>query len=116
MIKQYQKREIPITVMKIIKSVCIDYDRRAFELKRDEIAEKTRETFLTLNTAIDAALESVEAGLRRGLFEDIKLGRGYNFSPCSAFICKTCYYSRKNKVIFIMAHNMNLIDGHETTE
>lgn len=110
MINQYQKREIPITVMKIIKSVCIDYDRRALELKRGTTTEKTRATFLILNTAIDDALQTVETGLQRGLLEDIKLGRGYNFSPCSAFICKTCYYSRKNKVIFNMAHNMNLID------
>lgn len=107
--KIYYRWEIPSSVVRLVEAICADYDRREQAIKHSSLTGETLETYARLNAAIDAGLESVEPGIRRFMLDDIWLGRGYDFSPCSPFLAKNSYYKRKKKVIHDIAKELKLI-------
>ena len=104
--KIYYRHEIPSSVVNIVKSVCADYDRRARVIGIDG---SVLDTYLQLNGIIDKALEEVEPGIRRIILDDVRLGRGYDFSPASPFLAKNTYYSKKRKLVYDIAKGLRLI-------
>ena len=107
--KMYFKWEIPTSVVDIVKTLCADYDRIERMIKHAAITGAVLEKYVELNSIIDKALEDVEAGIRRTLLEDIKNGRGYDFSAASPFLAKNTYYQRKRKLIHDIAQGLALI-------
>ena len=105
----FYRYEIPKSVVLIVKSVCADYDRRRLLSEMGDIDEGVKARYDYLNRAIDDALEDIDPGIRRVLLEDIRINRGYDYSPASPFITKNCYYMRKKKVIHDIAKGLSLI-------
>jgi hypothetical protein len=101
----YDNYEVPKGVVNIVKTVCADYDRRS----KGNADEAVLETYLQLNGVIDTALEEIEAGIRRVILDDVRLGRGYDFSPASPFLAKNSYYNRKRQFVYNVARGLKLI-------
>lgn len=107
--KIYFSRDIPASVVNIVKTVCADYDRRERMIKHSSITGTVLEKYVEWNAIIDKALEDVEVGIRRSLLEDVQHGRGYDFSATSPFLAKNTYYKRKRKLIYDIAQGLLLI-------
>ena len=100
---------LPASVVGIVVSHVADYDRRKACITRGGYSESVLDYYRKLNSVIDCSLAIVEEALRNDLFEDIKTGRGYSFSPASSIICKNGYYARKRKVLRLIAEGLNLV-------
>ena len=107
--RTYFKWEIPSGVVAIVKAVCADYERRERAIRYSNITGEVLSRYVELNAVIDNALEEVEIGIRRDLLEDIREGRGYDFSATSPFLAKNTYYQRKRKLIHDIAEGLFLI-------
>jgi len=103
------KWDIPYSVVKIVHSLCVDYDRRVVSIASTDTAPDVINQYKALNQVIDTALEEVEIGIRRTMLDDIQKHRGYDFSPASPYISKNTYYMRKRKIIHDIAKLLNLI-------
>ena len=102
--------DIPYSVVNIVHSICVDYDRRAQIISHAEAPLSSVESqYIQLNQAVDQALAGVEIAIRRTMLDDIQKRRGYDFSPASPFISKNTYYMRKRKIIHDIAKLLNLI-------
>lgn len=108
--KMYFRYEIPTNVVNIVKAICVDYERRKQLLRNDSALDPdVRAELLSLNVALESALDNVEIGIRKIILGDIQNNRGYDHSRSAAFLAKNTYYSRKRKLIYDIAKNMNLI-------
>ena len=107
--KMYFKWELPASVVNIVKTVCADYDRRARMIKCTATTDSVLARYAELNAIVDKALEDVDIGIRRDLLEDVKKGRGYDFSAASPFLAKNTYYRHKRKLIHDIAKGLSLI-------
>lgn len=105
--KVFHDFDIPATVVSIVRAICADYDRRirVMYMKDGDVQEQYR----TLNDAVDQSLLCIECGIRKIIFDDICLGRGYDHSPASAMMAKTSYYNRKKKAIHDIADKLKFI-------
>lgn len=107
--KKYFKWELPASVVDIVKAVVSDYDRRERAIKHSAITGEVLIRYVELNGVIDIALQDVEIGIRRDLLDDIRTGRGYDFSRASPFLAKNTYYQRKRKLIYDVAKGLALL-------
>lgn len=105
----YYKYEIPPLVVEIVKALCADYDRRERAIRYAAITGAVLARYVELNGAIDAALADLDPELRRGMLEDISLGRGYNLSMISPYLAKNTYYYKKRKLIHDIALQLALL-------
>ena len=105
----YRKWDLPPTVVQLVVDMCKDYDRRNVVINFNTASKDVIESHKRTNGIIDAALETVEQGLRRDMLNDIILNRGYNFSPTSPIISKCTYYLRKRQIVYTIAKQMFLI-------
>lgn len=105
----YYRYEIPKSVVVIVKSVCADYDRRRLLSEMGDLDESVKNRYDYLNGAIDSALVEIDPGIRRVLLDDIRINRGYDYSPASPFLTKNSYYMRKKKIIHDIAKGLSLI-------
>ena len=101
--KLYFKYDIPTSVVDIVKTICVDYERRERSIKFGNITGAVLARYIELNSIIDAALEDVELGIRKSLLRDIQKRRGYDFSEANWAISKNAYYRRKRKLIYDIA-------------
>lgn len=107
--KMYFRWEIPSTVVKIVNSICADYERREKIIKYSVETGAVLEKSIELNAIVDKALEDIEPGIRREIITDISEGRGYNKSGCSVIMGKNAYYRRRRKLVHDIAVTMSLI-------
>ena len=107
--RTYFKWEIPSTVVKIVNSICADYDRRELIIQHSSACGDVLEKMIELNTIVNNALESVEPGIRKDIIKDISEGRGYFKSNCCIIMEKNTYYRRRRKLVHDIAVLMNLI-------
>ena len=105
----YFKWEIPSTVVKIVNSICADYDRREKIIKYSTVTGAVLEKSIELNAIVDKALEDIEPGIRKEIISDIAEGRGYYRSGCSVIMEKNAYYRRRRKLVHDIAVTMSLI-------
>jgi hypothetical protein len=101
--------DIPTNIADIVRLMCADYDRRAYDIMKRSREEKVITKYTELNSVIDGALTEVEYGIRRELLDDIGLGRGYDLSPLSPLMAKNTYYKRKKAVVTGIAERLDLI-------
>ena len=106
--KLYFQYELPFSVVMIVKAICADYRRREHKIKYSTASGVTSRC-AELNAIIDKALEEVEVGARRDMLCDICTRRGYDSSPCGAYMGKNTYYRRKRKLIYDIAKSLSLI-------
>lgn len=109
--KIYYKWELPCAVVEIVRGICADYDRRENAIKYSNVTGGVLERYVELNSAVDAALEDLEVGLRKDMIEDVALNRGYDFSRCSTYVSKCTYYNKKRKLIYDIAERLFLVPG-----
>ena len=107
--KFYCNWEIPTSVVRIVYSICADYDRREKAIKLATAAPDAIEQMKLLNLAVDMALEQIEPAIRRDILSDISDGRGYNKSVCCVIMEKNTYYRRRRKLIYDIAVSMKLL-------
>ena len=105
----YFKWEIPTTVVKIVNSICADYERREKLIKYSTVTGAVLERMVELNAIVDKALEDIEPGIRREIISDISEGRGYYKSGCCVIMDKNAYYRRRRKLVHDIAVTMSLI-------
>ena len=105
----YFKWEIPSTVVKIVNSICADYDRREKIIKYSTVTGAVLEKSIELNAIVDKALEDIEPGIRKEIISDIAEGRGYYRSGCFVIMEKNAYYRRRRKLVHDIAVTMSLI-------
>ncbi len=101
--------EVPREVVSIVRGICADYERRELAIRHSTIAGDVLARYIELNRAIDVSLNEIEAGCRYYILDDVAAGRGYDFSPCSAFYSKNTFYERKRKLVFDIARELSLI-------
>lgn len=99
----------PGSVVRIVKSLFADYARREKIIKFSSITGPVLARYVEINAAIDAAMETAEAGIRAELFDDIVHGRGYEASQLAPLMAKNTYYARKKKVMLTVAKILWLI-------
>ncbi len=102
--------ELPRSIVEVVKSLCVDYPRRARALKNRLASEVLLCEYKRINDAIDKALADVEVGIRDYLLKDISDRRGYDCSEACICISKDAYYRRKRKVVHDIAKGLNLIE------
>lgn len=107
--KSYYCYEIPTSVVKIVVTVCADYDRRENAIKYSNVTGDVLDTYVNLNNTINAALEEIEIGIREPLLRDIGKRCGYDTSQACFCISRGAYYRRKRKLIHDIAIGLNLI-------
>ena len=107
--KAYFKYDIPTSVVDIVKTICVDYNRRERAIKYGTITGEVLAIYVELNAIIDKALEDIEVGVRKCLITDIQKKRGYYFSDAQYLMAKCTYYSRKRKFIFDIAKSLALL-------
>lgn len=107
--KLYFKYEIPTVVVEIVKSVCVDYDRRERAIKFSNVTGAVLTRYIELNNAVDKALAAIEVGLRKDMLSDINKKRGFQFSAASTLISKNAYYRRRRKLIYDIAKELALL-------
>jgi hypothetical protein len=107
--KMYFKYDIPTSVVELVKAVCSDYNRRERAIKFGSITGEVLDRYIFLNTAIDKALECIEAGIRKDMLSDISKKRGFQFSAASMLISKDAYYRRRRKLIYDIAKELALL-------
>lgn len=100
---------LPKSVADIVQAVCADYARRERAIKYSAITGPTLARYLELNTAVDIALNGVEAGIRAELLRDIGSGHGYDASRICVLMAKNTYYARKCKVVYDIARGLSLL-------
>lgn len=99
---------IPQDVRSIVRYVCADYDRRRLLIAAGNAPTDIIEEAIRLNTAVDEAIEGVDAGLR-GMRGDIACERGYDHSALSAICAKNTYYAYKRRIVYAIARNLLLL-------
>ncbi len=112
--KMYFRYEIPSNVVCIVKSLCVDYERRELALKNPKLSSSVLDEYKRLNNAIDIALLELEVGIRKIMLNDVQHGRGYEYSRASSFIAKNTYYSRKRKLIYDIAKELKLYEKKDS--
>jgi hypothetical protein len=95
--------------MNIIKAHCQEYSRRRVALEFKSKPIDVLEEYERLNGIIDAALSSIEVGIRMQILDDVAWSRGYFFSQASPFMTKETYYSRKKEFIHSFAKGLNFV-------
>lgn len=105
----YFKWEIPSSVVKIVNSICADYDRREKLISCSKVTGDVLEHLIKLNAVVDDALADIEPGIRREVLNDITEGRGYYKSGCCVIMDKNSYYRRRRKLVHDIAVAINLI-------
>jgi hypothetical protein len=105
----YYKWEIPTSVVKIVNSICADYERRERLIKSSAITDAVLAKAVELNAIVDKELEHIEPGIRREIIRDISEGRGYYKSGCCVIMDKNAYYRRRRKLVHDIAVTMSLI-------
>jgi hypothetical protein len=103
------KWDIPYSIVKIVVTVCADYDRRRIAIDLQTDTPEVLREYGRLNHIVDEALLDIEEGIRRVMLDDVSLGRGYDFSPASPFLAKNTYYQRKCKLVHDIARGMMLV-------
>lgn len=107
----YYKWEVPTSVVKIVNSICADYERRERLIKYSATTGAVLTKAVELNAVVDKALEEIEPGIRRDIIKDISLGRGYNKSNCCVIMQNETYYRRRRKLVHDIAVALSLIDN-----
>lgn len=101
--------DIPYSIVKIVRMVCADYDRRRIAIELNSESDAVISEYKRLNSIVDDALVEIDEGIRRVLLVDISIGRGYDFSPASPFMARGTYYQRKCKLVHDIAQGMKLV-------
>lgn len=92
---------VPAKVTEVVVLLCQDYKAR---IQKREAPEG-----YTVGNIIEEALLVCEVGIRKEMFDDICMLRGYWCSPINYMIGKDQYYARKRKVIKNIATALHLI-------
>lgn len=101
----YKLRGIPFSVVRVVYSICGDYERREKAIRSDNATE----AMVRLNAIVDEALEDIEPAIRRDIISDISDGRGYYKSNCCIMMEKNTYYRRRRKLVYDIAKAMQLL-------
>ena len=101
--------EVPRDVVSIVRGICADYERREMAIRHSTITGRVLSRYIELNRAVELSLGDIEVGVRLLILDDVAAGRGYAFSPCSAFYSKNTFYERKKKLVFDIAKELSLI-------
>ena len=108
--KIYQRHDIPESVVNVVIALCADFPRRnkCLTLNRN-VTETAKERYRQFNNAITDALQGIEVGLQKIIFNDIVDNRGYGRSGAQIVISKNAYYRRRRKLIYDIAVLLDLI-------
>lgn len=107
-----KQKDIPEGALKVIRAICADYPRRKRIIEtvvHTHTDEETLKHFKDYNERIDRALSELEEGLRDYILSDIMHGNGYNYSMASPLLTNNAYYERKNKILWNLARELNLV-------
>lgn len=107
--KVYGSWDIPPGVVRVVISICADYDRREREIKYSAVTGAVLSRHVELNAAVDRALEDVEPSLREDMLRDVAQGNGYNRSTIAVALSKNAYYRRRKKLVYDIAVNLSLV-------
>ncbi len=100
---------LPESVLRAVRAMCEDYDRRAGEIRRGALAPEVLGHYMMLNGAIDRALaECCEEGIRTEMRRDIGNNTGYQFTQLY-FLSFGTYKDRKRKSKHAIAKALHLI-------
>lgn len=107
---QFFQYKIPSSVVNVVKSIIIDYDRREGAINRSAISGAVLARYIELNSAIDKSLSDIEAGIRKYMIYDIVNGIGYERSQINTLMSKNAYYRRRRKLIYDIAVDLSLLN------
>lgn len=107
--KEYFSHEIPTSAVRVVTSICADYDRRESAIKHSAATGSVLERYVELNRAVDIALYGIEPGLRDILLRDVSGCVGYNKSAAACQLSKNAYYRRRRKLVYDIAVNLSLL-------
>ncbi|MFA5562538.1 MAG: hypothetical protein WDA00_07875 [Eubacteriales bacterium] len=100
--------KLPLSVDRLVRALCADYERRARELLRGKLPPEQLAFFSELNDGIDRALTGCDVGVRQILREDIALGRGFTYSP-QCCMCAGTYKKYKRQAKWAIARHFRLL-------
>ena len=107
--KEYFAYEIPTSTVRVVTSICADYNRREAAIKHSAVTGAVLARYVELNNAVDVALYDVEPGIRDLMLRDVADGVGYNRSAVACQLSKNAYYRRRRKLVYDIAVNLSLL-------
>ena len=107
--KEYFAYEIPTSTVRVVTSICADYNRREAAIKHSAVTGPVLERYVELNRAVDMALGDIELGIRDLVLRDVADGVGYNKSAAACQLSKNAYYRRRRKLVYDIAVNLSLL-------
>lgn len=110
--RKYYKHEVPLSVLRFVRAICGDYERREIALRSSSLDIGIRAEFARLNKAVDDALSFIDEPFRKSVRQDIAEITGFN-KTSYIYINRKSYYKQKRKVIYDIAVNLNILEKQQ---
>lgn len=108
--RKQNTKELPPTVLRIVRAYCADYRREEREMEKDLSEDLALSYQMNVRAMLLSAWECDFAGCHaETILADIATGCGYQNSELCGIISRKKYYAAKNKIETSIARRLNLI-------